>query len=176
MIKRLLLILVLIFGLANAKEPTNWMFGVGGGYGMTSLDMKHSHFLRNPVYRYFAGTGGVKAQYQMENGKPVTRFAPQSNASLNSWSGSWEFLLGYKHFINDWFGVRAYGNVGVQHYKPSLFESKIDPIGIIDYTINADLLFDFYETESWAIGMLAGLGFGGTSFDKDAIKKIYGGL
>lgn len=160
-------IFVLCTGIANSKEPTNWMFGVGGGYGMTSLDMKHAHFLRYPVYRYFNGG----AYDKNPDGSYKLRFTPQTNASLSSWSGSWEFLVGYKHFVNDWIGVRAYANIGVQHYKPSLFESKTDPIGIIDYTINTDLLIDFYETESWAIGMLGGLGFGGTSFDKEAINK-----
>lgn len=155
---------MLIF--ANAKEPTNFMIGIGGGYGMTSIDVKHSHVARNPIYNWNASQAPGNQFFYLS-----PRWATQSNASLSSWSGAWEFLAGYKHFVNDWLGVRAYANIGIQHYKPSLFESKTDPIGIIDYTANVDLMFDFYETESWAIGMLAGLGFGGTSFDKKAIEK-----
>lgn len=131
-----------------------------------SIDVRHSHVARNPIYNYSASQQPGN-QFFYHN----PRWAAQSNASLSSWSGAWEFLAGYKHFVNDWLGVRAYANIGVQHYKPSLFESKTDPIGIIDYTANVDLMLDFYETESWAIGMLAGLGFGGTSFDKKAIEK-----
>lgn len=154
------------FGTLNAKEPTNWMIGVGGGIGQTKIDVSHSHLLRNPIYKYTVD--GLDNRF---TGYAGLRWNAHQNMSLSSTAGAWEILAGYKHFVNDWLGVRAYVNVGVQHYKPSLFESKTDPIGIIDYTANVDLLFDFYETESWAIGMLAGLGVGGTSFDKNAINK-----
>lgn len=158
--KKLLLCACLIFGLASAKEPTNIMFGIGGGYGSTSMEIKHSHLIRNPIYGFYQdGTLTTK------------RWPAQQNISLSSGAGAWEFLVGYKHFVNDWVGFRAYGNIGVQHYKPTMFESKTDPIGLIDYTVNADLLIDFYETEKWSIGMLAGLGFGGTSFDKKALNQ-----
>jgi len=158
--KKLLLCVCLILGLASAKEPTNIMFGIGGGYGSTSMEIKHSHAIRNPIYGFY------------QNGTLTTqRWPAQSNMSLSSGAGAWEFLVGYKHFVNDWVGFRAYGNIGVQHYKPSMFESKTDPIGLIDYTINADLLINFYETEKWSIGMLGGLGFGGTSFEKNALNQ-----
>lgn len=169
--KKLFLILIAIFSITyiNAKEPTNVMIGVGGGIGQTQIDISHSHVIRNPIYNYSAtkgGTGAMPSFYYHDQ-----RWLAQQNMSLSSWSGAWEVLLGYKHFVNDWVGFRAYANVGVQHYKPSMYESETDPIGIIDYTLNADLLVDFYETEKWAIGMAAGLGFGGTSFDKKAVEK-----
>lgn len=162
------IVMAVSFGTLNAKEPTNWMIGVGVGYGMTSIDVNHSHIIRNPIYNW-SGNASTNPGNNFWYLSP--RWPAQQNISLSSWSVAWEALVGYKHFVNDWLGVRAYVNVGVQHYKPSLFESKTDPIGIVDYTANVDLLFDFYETESWAIGMLAGLGFGGTSFDKQAIEK-----
>lgn len=164
--KFLAIIAIVSFGTLNAKEPTNWMIGIGGGYGQTSISVEHSHVIRNPIWNWNASAAPGSNFYYISQ-----RWAAQQNMSLSSWSGAWEFLVGYKHFVNDWLGVRAYANIGVQHYKPSLFESKTDPIGIIDYTANVDLLFDFYETEKWAIGMVAGLGFGGTSFDKKAIEK-----
>ena len=160
------IIAVVSFGTLNAKEPTNWMFGVGAGVGQTAISIEHSHVIRNPIW-----TGQYQAPGNTWIGYGTLRWPAQQNMSLSSWAGAWEFLAGYKHFVNDWLGVRAYVNVGVQHYKPSLYESKTDPIGIVDYTANVDLLFDFYETEKWAIGMVAGLGFGGTSFDKKAIEK-----
>ena len=56
-------------------------------------------------------------------------------------------------------GFRYYANVEIQHYKPSLFESKTQPIGFIDYTLNADLLVNFWESEFVSLGMLGGIGF-----------------
>lgn len=166
--KKLLLCVCLIIGIASAKEPTNIMFGIGGGYGVTSMDIVHSHAIRHPSYGFT--TNGALAG-NIFTGLTNPRWSAQQNMSLTSGAGAWEFLVGYKHFINDWVGFRAYGNIGVQHYKPSMFESKTDPIGLIDYTINADLLINFYETEKWSIGMLAGLGFGGTSFEKNALNQ-----
>ncbi|MGX2981790.1 outer membrane beta-barrel protein [Helicobacter sp. 23-1045] len=91
--------------------------------------------------------------------------------SAKDWGVAWEFLVGYKHFLNDWVGFRYYGNIGIQHYQPVSFASNKQEIGFVDYTLNADLLIDFYETTHWAIGMLGGMGFGGTSFDKNAVSK-----
>lgn len=159
------IVAVVSFGTLNAKEPTNWMIGVGAGAGQTAISIEHSHVIRNPIYEWTYNPDGSFSNFT------GLRWPAQQNMSLSSWAGAWEILAGYKHFVNDWLGVRAYVNIGVQHYKPSLFESKTDPIGIVDYTANVDLLFDFYETEQWAIGMVAGLGFGGTSFDKKAIEK-----
>lgn len=155
-----------ILSFASAKEPTNVMLGFGGGYGMSKITMSHSHLMRHPIYGWYeAFPGGTFGSLG------PAKWAAQNNTSLSSWSGSWEFLVGYKMFINDWVGFRTYANIGVQHYKPSLYQSSTDPIGIIDYTINADLLVNFYESELWSIGVLGGLGFGGTSFDKKAIQK-----
>lgn len=147
-------------GLLHAKEPTNIMFGVGAGAGQSKISIRHSQVIKDPIYNVDAGGNAT-----------TPRWNPQSDMSLDSWAGTWEFLIGYKHFINDYVGFRYYGNVGIQHYKPSLFESKTQPIGFIDYTLNADLLINFYESDLLSVGILGGIGFGGTSFDKDAINK-----
>lgn len=162
--KKLFIIIAVLFtlGTLSAKEPTNWMIGVGGGYGMTSLDIKHSFAMQNPLHN---------RDYSKPNWEGTDAWPIHTNRSLSSWSGAWEILFGYKHFVNDYIGVRTYANVGVQHYKPSLFESKLDPIGLIDYSLNADILLNFYENEKFSIGILAGLGMGGTSFAADAISK-----
>ena len=141
----------------NAKEPTNIMLGVGIGAGQSGISIEHSQIIRDPI--------------EDTNGNNGLRWNPQSNMSLDSWATAWEFLVGYKHFINDYVGFRYYGNVGIQHYKPSLFESKTQPVGFVDYTLNADLLINFWESDSLSFGMLGGLGFGGTSFDKKAINQ-----
>lgn len=163
--KKLLLSLfvsgLLITGMFG-KEPTNIMFGIGAGVGMTNLDIQHSFAMKHPINNRDYGKPGWEG---------TAAWPAQQDRSLNSWSGAWEFLIGYKHFINDWVGMRYYGNLGFQHYKPSLYSSKVDPIGFVDYSLNADVLINFYETTSFSIGILGGLGLGGTSFMKDAVDK-----
>ena len=133
----------------SAKEPTNTLIGFGIGAGQSKMDIEQAHLVRDPQ----------------------GNFTAIPNSSLSSWALAWEFMIGYKHFINDYVGFRYYGNVGIQHYTPVSFASKKQEIGFVDYTLNADLLIDFYETTAWAIGMVGGMGFGGTSFDKDAISR-----
>ncbi len=141
-----------------AKEPTNIMIGFGIGAGQSKLSMKHSQIINDPIQTPTAGSTAL-------------RWQPQQNRELSSWALAWEFLAGYKHFINDWVGFRYYANVGIQHYKPISFQSKEQKIGFVDYTLNADLLIDFWESEFFAIGMFGGMGFGGTSFDRKAISQ-----
>ena len=142
-----------------AKEPTNIMIGVGIGAGYSKLDIVHSH----------------AAKFPLQNPDPqrplAPLWAPQRDLSTSSWAIAWEFLVGYKHFINDYVGFRYYGNVGIQHYVAKSLGDKKQNIGMIDYTLNADLLMDFWESEFFAFGAFGGLGFGGTSFDKKAITR-----
>ncbi len=142
-----------------SKEPTNIMVGVGIGAGYSKLDIVHSHAAKYPLQ-------GVDPANPYQN-----LWTPQRDLSTSSWALAWEFLVGYKHFINDWVGFRYYTNVGVQHYVAKSLGDKKQNIGFVDYTLNADLLIDFWESEFFAVGMFGGLGFGGTSFDKKAITR-----
>lgn len=157
---KLLTIALIVTASLNAKEPTNIMIGIGVGAGQSKINIRHSQVVKDPIYS--VGNNGNTTDL---------RWNPQNDMSLASWALAWEFLVGYKHFINDFVGFRYYANVGIQHYKPSLFESKTQPIGFIDYTLNADLLVNFWESEFVSLGMLGGIGFGGTSFDKNAINQ-----
>lgn len=140
-----------------AKEPELIIIGVGIGEGQMRIDIEHSQVMRHPIH------GGEKEQLR---DKPM--WDARYNTSNSSWALAWEFLLGYKHFVNDWAGFRYYANVGVQHYKPE--GAKNEKFGIIDYTLNADLLIDLYESEKWAFGVFGGVGFGGSSFHSDALN------
>lgn len=142
-----------------SKEPTNIMVGVGIGAGYSKLDIVHSHASKYPLQ-------GVDP-----NNPRQDLWVAQSDRSTSSWAVAWEFLVGYKHFINDYVGFRYYGNVGIQHYQAVSLGDKSQKIGFVDYTLNADLLIDFWESEFFAVGMFGGLGFGGTSFDKKAITR-----
>ena len=148
---------IVVFSHLSAKEPTNIMIGFGIGAGQSKLAMEHSLVMIEPPY----------------NGPNSTapRWPPQQNRYLSSWALAWEFMVGYKHFINDYIGFRYYGNVGIQHYEAKSLGDKSQKIGFVDYTLNADLLINFWESDLLSVGMLGGLGFGGTSFDKKAITQ-----
>lgn len=141
-----------------AKEPELIIIGAGVGAGQTRIDIEHSQVMRHPILG--GDTTGTQAN------KPM--WDARYNTSSASFALAWEFLFGYKHFVNDWAGFRYYANVGVQHYKPT--GSNKEHFGLIDYTVNADLLIDFYESERWAFGVFGGVGFGGSSFHRDAIN------
>lgn len=153
-----LAILVAMLVQLSAKEPTNILFGVGIGAGQSAMEIEHSQVIQDPIQ-------------VADKDKTQLRWQAQKNQSLSSWALAWEFMLGYKHFINDYVGFRYYGNLGIQHYKPVSLNEKANKIGIIDYTLNADLLIDFWESELFAVGVLGGIGFGGTSFEKKAIAQ-----
>lgn len=140
-----------------AKEPELIIIGAGVGTGQTRIDIEHSQVMRHPIH---GGETTAKKDQPMWDAR--------YNTSSASWALAWEFLLGYKHFVNDWAGFRYYANVGVQHYKPT--GSNKERFGLIDYSLNADLLIDFYESEKWAFGVFGGVGFGGSSFHSDAIN------
>lgn len=134
-----------------AKEPPAVFIGAGVGEGQTVIEFEHPLIAKIPLVQ--------------ENNTPYWT-ALTDPTPLKSWALSWEFVLGYKHFINYFLGLRYYANVGIQHYKPK--DSKQKPIAIIDYTANADLLIDFYNSDSVAFGIFGGVGFGGTSFTNQA--------
>ena len=159
-IKLLAMTLMLISPLV-AKEPENVIIGAGVGVGVSNLSIEHAQIMRHPI---LGGDlmGALKDQ-------PL--WAAKSNSNDSSWAVAWEFLVGYKHFINDIIGLRYYANIGIQHYQ-SIDENRkrTQPVGIIDYTLNTDMLLDFYESEKWAFGIFGGVGFGGTSFVKNSIN------
>ena len=147
------LLAVAIFNTSlSAKEPTNWIFGFGIGAGLSQIDQKWSDSTRNGI-----GVGGW------------TRNQPDS--SVKDWGVTWEFLAGYKHWLNDWVGFRYYANVGAQHYKDDVFTSGKVKAGIIEYTANADMLLNFYNSEFFTFGILGGFGIGGASFDSPALDN-----
>lgn len=155
--KSALFIIALFMGVATnalAKEPSSVIIGAGVGEGQTSIEFEHPLIAKIPLVN--------------ENNAPYWT-ALSDPKPLQSWALAWEFVLGYKHFINDLIGLRYYANIGIQHYKPK--DSKDKPIGIIDYTANADLLIDFYDSEKVAFGIFGGVGFGGSSFANQAINR-----
>lgn len=153
----LLGIALIFFHPLCAKEPELIIIGAGVGTGQTRIDIEHSQVMRHPIL------GGDKTAK-----KDQPMWDARYNTSSASWALAWELLFGYKHFVNDWAGFRYYANVGVQHYKPA--GSNKEHFGLIDYSLNADLLIDFYESEKWAFGVFGGVGFGGSSFHRDAIN------
>lgn len=156
---KLLVIFLLCISSLCAKEPAGVIIGAGVGEGRSEMSIEHAHIAKYPL------------QSLDPNNPLAPQWTPQVDSSAGSWALSWEFLLGYKHFLNDIIGFRYYANVSVQHYKPVTYKSKKEPIGYVDYTLNADILFNFYDSESFAFGILGGVGLGGMSLDRKAINE-----
>ena len=143
----------------NAKEPTNWIFGFGIGAGKSQIEQKFSDSAN-------VNWGNI---FTMGNYRAGTK--------VQDWGVTWEFLAGYKHWLNDWVGFRYYANVGAQHYKDDIFTAGKVKAGIIEYTANADLLLNFYNSELFTFGILGGFGIGGAYFDSPALEtyeRMYG--
>lgn len=153
-----------IFGtLANAKEPSSWFVGVGGGYGQTKIDK---------LYSDSAKSGGIGVTWA------AGTWIDQVDTHYKSWGLAFEALVGYKHFLNDYIGLRYYANVGGQFYKNIIFSDDKTKLGVLDYAINADLLINFYDSQSFTFGIFGGFGVGGAHFDSPEIgryENYYGG-
>ncbi len=154
------LLAVVIFNTSlSAKEPTNWIFGFGIGAGKSTIEQKYSDSTNvnwGNIFQMGAYRVGTNAQ---------------------DWGVTWEFLAGYKHWLNNWVGFRYYANVGAQHYKDEIFTAGKVKAGIIEYTANADILLNFYNSELFTFGILGGFGIGGASFDSPALdtyERMYG--
>lgn len=168
MIKRILcqnfvkaLLLVTMCGHLSALESANWFIGVGVGAGATNTNIKYPDSVRS---------GGL--------GREWLNWRNEQDNNITSWGVAYEILVGYKHFLNKYVGFRYYANVGAQHYKDANFSGNKDKIGVVDYTINADLLLNFYTSPTFSVGILGGFGVGGAFFDSPTIdnyENFFGG-
>ena len=137
----------------HAKEPANWLFGVGFGAGQSKINEKYPESANNKL-----GVNWVQGTW-----------IPLYGSSADGWGFSWELLAGYKHFLNDYVGFRYYANISGQQYKDDIFTAGKVSAGVYEYTANADLLLNFYNSEFWTFGILAGFGVGGAYFDSPAL-------
>ena len=149
-----LLILTLGGGALSAKEPTNWIFGVGIGGGLSQLDRIYANSANSLV----GATGFTNNSGYLYS------------SHIKDWGVVWEILAGYKHWLNNWVGFRYYANVSGQHYKDDIFTTGKTKAGVIEYTANADLLLNFYNGESFTFGIFGGFGVGGAYFDSPAFN------
>lgn len=149
---RIVLLLVLVVGLSWGRpEPTNWMFGVGVGSGVSQIDKNYSESASNKI------------------GMTWVNWENLTSSTVKDWGVNWEILLGYKHWINEWIGFRYYATVGAQHYKDEVFTAGKVEAGVIEYIGNADILINFWTAETWSIGSFVGLGVGGAYFNSKAL-------
>ena len=144
----------------NAKEPANWLFGVGIGAGSSRIDEKYPESAKSGF-----GLNELPPPYNQLANRPLS-----VDSTTQGWGVTYEFLVGYKHFLNDYVGFRYYANVGAQHYKHDIFTAGKVKAGVVEYTANADLLINFYNNESFSFGILGGFGVGGAYFDSPALK------
>lgn len=80
---------------------------------------------------------------------------------------NYDLKVGYKYFVNEWFGLRGYVSFGhsnalnkVKGNVPNIPNQDFN-VNLIDYYANFDLLFNLYSTELFYVGLLAGVGIGG---------------
>lgn len=136
-----------------AKEPTNWLFGFGVGVGLSKIDRKYSDSAKINWASWV-----IRGQL--------------TNISIKDWSVAYEFLVGYKHFLNDYIGFRYYGNVAIQYRKDNnYFRQDRRKVGIVEYTANADVLVNFYNSKFFTFGILGGFGIGGAYFDSPTLER-----
>ena len=139
-----------------AKEPTNWFFGFGVGAGLSQIDEVYPDSARNQI------------------GVTWADWRSAYNSTIKDWGFAWELLGGYKHWLNNWVGFRYYANVSGQQYKDDIFTAGKTQAGVYEYTANADLLLNFYNSDFFTFGILAGFGVGGAYFDSPAFDTYAG--
>lgn len=160
--KRLFIIIALALSLTltQAKEPTNWFFGAGIGFGYAKIDKVYNDASQNKIGISWMNWNDVKPE------------------TVSDWGVNYEFLLGYKHFLNDWVGFRYFASVGANHYKDKIFTAGEAYGTIVDYGAQVDILINFYTAERWSVGMFGGVGVGGVHIESKALdtyKQMYGG-
>lgn len=110
----------------------------------------------------------------------------QGNQNIQSSSTTSVFGLGgkvgYKHFFNDSFGLRGYGMLSFATNSLDGNSSYIKSKQII-YTLNVDLLYNFYSNNDYHIGVFSGFGVGGANVKgkvsgtlNDSISEFYGDI
>lgn len=147
---------IIAVNVLNAAEPSSWYVGVGGGYGLTQI---------SKTYSSSSKTGGLNIEWMQGT------WRNQSDVHSKSWGVAFEALIGYKHFLNDYLGLRYYANIAAQLYKDATFTKDKVAIGVIDYTANADLLLNLYTNPSLSVGIFGGFGVGGAYFDSPEIAR-----
>ncbi len=162
-VKALLILVLMGGGLSthlNAKEPTNWIFGVGIGVGLNQFDQKWGDSSRNGM------------------GIPGWTQSNRIDTTMKDWGVTYEILAGYKHWLNDWVGFRYYANVGAQHYTTDFPSDNTNAVMAkgkskiaIEYTANADMLLNFYNSELFTFGILGGFGIGGAYLSSSALDN-----
>lgn len=114
--------------------------------------------------RQIGGGGGSRATRDIFGISKYTQ-------SMSVYGGS----VGYKYFINSWFGIRGYINISYSYLsqKVSNFSFKI-LISNIVYTESIDLLFNFYNGESASFGAFLGMGLGGSTWIESTTESYSG--
>lgn len=124
--------------IANAQEANGVFIGFETGAGETQINMKGTD-LRG--VEWDDKTSGVIGVY---GGK-----------------------IGYKHFFNDYFGLRGYASLDYAilnlKYKNAIANTNAH-FSTFTYAANIDALVNFYETQGYSLGAFAGVGLGGQNY------------
>lgn len=133
------------------------------GIGLSFL---HAQQEQNGTFAGFGiGFGGGGAMIEINMPDKTTKAKTAQNFI------NYDLKVGYKYFLNEWFGLRGYLSFGYSNAKnmvapnngsvmPLLVEQDFS-VNIVDYYANFDLLFEVYATEAYRVGLLGGIGIGG---------------
>lgn len=67
--------------------------------------------------------------------------------------------VGYKYFLNDNFGIRGYAMIG--YAESASIPTTTNDLSQILYTLNVDVLYNFYNGDILSVGIFGGFGSGG---------------
>lgn len=126
-------------------ESNGGFFGVGLGYGAFAWQMDYNLYNKGAT--------------------PL-----QTTDNKNAFGVAYTLMIGYKHFFNQYFGVRAYTSFGANHGV--LKRDGFLHIDMVDYGANVDFLANVYANENIIFGLFLGLGFGGNTIVGKYIKDL----
>ena len=79
-------------------------------------------------------------------------------------------MLGYAYFLNNYFGVRIYGNLNASHIKFNDYGTNLDTLlTTLNWGMNADLIANFVALRNFDLGVYAGVFLGANTLFRSGL-------
>lgn len=129
------------------------------------------------------GYGEARYELKAEYSATQNTQAASETRKFNGGGVNYGITAGYKHFFNDYFGLRAYGSINSQHNEIKISGRTPEEMGnytALNFGANLDLLGNFISTERLDFGAFVGVMLGynywlgrGIDEDKRYFKDTY---
>ena len=129
------------------------------------------------------GYGEARYELKAEYSATQNTQAMNETRKFNGGGVNYGITAGYKHFFNDYFGLRAYGSINSQHNEIKISGRTPKEMGnytALSFGANLDLLGNFISTERLDFGAFVGVILGynywlgrGIDEDKKYFKDTY---